>query len=358
MWLATRRRFLFILAIACLAAVHDVSAQGSANNTGTGGIHTIKGRIYLPNGRTLDRQIKVELQSSTQPTLSVYTDNNGAFSFNGLNPGSYTVVVDAGDAFEIAKEYFLIDKEVQTSTMPVPPIPKIQTAPIYLQPKRSNNEPLKNGVVNAKAAGVPKNALQRFEQGVKLSQSGKNDEAIKELKESIAIYPSFALPHIELGKIYIRLGKLTDAVEAFRAALVIDPSDFEAHLNCGIALLNLRQLDSARDELNQAVARDQNAVTPHFYLGLVYIQKRDLDNAQKELESAKQLAVTNDFPPVHKYLGGIYWQRARDKANETERKDLYKMAIDELEKYIKLLPTATDAEKIRATIVQLRLNMG
>ena len=134
MHFAALRCVLFFLVMSCIACSHIAFGQGSSNNTGNGGIHTIRGRIYLPNGRTLERTIKIELQSSTQPTQSVYTDNNGAFAFTGLNPGSYTVVVDAGESFDIAREYFLIDKEIQSSVR-FAPIPKILTSPIYLRPK-------------------------------------------------------------------------------------------------------------------------------------------------------------------------------------------------------------------------------
>ena len=356
MRLAARTCVLFVLAIVCIGSTRVVFGQGSSNNTGNGGIHSIRGRIYLPNGRALENSIKVELQSSTQPTASVYTDSNGAFAFMGLNPGSYTIVVNAGELFEIAREYFLIDQEVQIGAVRVTSIPKNLSSPIYLQAKRSVS--LKNEILNAKSAGVPKAALQRFEHALTLSQNGKNDEALKEFSEALTIYPSFALPHIEIGKIYIRLGKLNDAVDALRSAIKIDPSDFDARLNCGIALLNLRELDNALSELNQAAALNQTAVTPHFYLGIVFVQKHALDDAQKEMELAKQLAGTNDFPLIHKYLGGIYWQKGSALSKDTERRDLYKLAVDELEKYIKLLPAANDAAKIRETITQLRSKMG
>nr|MBA2734600.1 hypothetical protein [Acidobacteriota bacterium] len=45
----------------------------------------------------------------------------------------------------------------------------------------------------------------------------------------------------------------------------------------------------------------------------------------------------------HYYLGGIYWRKG-----DTKR------AGDELEKYLQLAPKAHDAERIRATIKELR----
>src|SRR5687768_14839162 len=105
------------------------SAQGRTNSTGTGGIHQIKGRIYLPDGRSPDLPMKVELQSYDVGTLSVETDRSGAYSFQGLAPGNYRVVVNAGDPFEPTRDSVTIEGELQTSTFRVPPIPKIIQVP-------------------------------------------------------------------------------------------------------------------------------------------------------------------------------------------------------------------------------------
>jgi regulator of sirC expression with transglutaminase-like and TPR domain len=61
------------------------------------------------------------------------------------------------------------------------------------------------------------------------------------------------------------------------------------------------------------------------------------------METAKQLKGDKEFPLVHRYLGGIYWKKKQ-----------YRMAADELETYVKLLPNAKDADQTRKTILELR----
>src|SRR5687767_14724850 len=108
MFSVIRKGFLISLALTCIASSLVVVGQRGS------GIHSIRGKIYLPNGRALETTVKIELLSSTHPTVIDYTDSSGAFAFLGLEAGSYTVVVDAGEQFEVARESFLIDKEVQT----------------------------------------------------------------------------------------------------------------------------------------------------------------------------------------------------------------------------------------------------
>jgi len=324
------------------AGQYNAYCQGTGvDSTGNGGLHTIQGRVYMPNGRTPDVQILVKLESLNQRSVSLFTDRNGGFSFRSLMAGNYTVVVEAGDNFLRATESFTIENEVQTTTIPVPPIPKVFNVPIYLQYKP--NSPLRNDIVNAKYASVPKDALEHCQKGLELTRAGKPQEAVKSFRLAIAVYPQFALPHTEIGKILLKEGKIDEAAEELRLAITIDPNDFDAKLNYGISLMGKRDMGDAEKELRAAADLNKTAVTPHYYLGLLFMQNRDLDGAQKEMETAKGLKGDKEFPLVHKYLGGIYWGKKQ-----------YQMAADELEKYIQLLPNAKDADQTRKTILDLR----
>ena len=104
-----------------------------------------------------------------------------------------------------------------------------------------------------------------------------------------------------------------------------------------------RDLNDAEKELRAAADLNKAAVTPHYYLGLLFLQNQNIDGAQKEMETAKLLKGDKDFPLVHRYLGGIYW-----------KKQQYRMAADELEIYVRLVPDAKDADQTRKTIRDLR----
>lgn len=334
--------FFAVMAISAGLSAHLTSyAQTRTNSTGTGGINQIRGRIFLPNGKASETPISVELQSTSYGTLNVQTDLSGSFSFGGLNPGTYTVVVNAGESFEIAREYITIDPEVQTSTFRVTPSPKTFTVPIYLQAKRGEIQ--KTGVINAKWAGVPRSVIERYERGLELAKENKAIEAATEFQKAIDMYPSFSPAHTALGKTLLMTGKLNEATRSFRAALRYDPLDFDAHLDLGIALLNLKQYNDAEPELVTAAYLNRSAVTPHYYLGIVFVMKNDLDIARKAFETAKELKGGKSLPSLHKYLGRIYMA-----------KNMNKEAIEEFETYIKLVPKAQDVEIIRKDISNLK----
>src|SRR6185436_18069031 len=107
------RKALNLLLLLVVSAVPSVIAQsgGGVDQTGTGGRHSIQGRIYFPSGRRSDVRVKVKLENFQSGELSVLSDPNGSFSFKGLDPGSYIVVVDAGEEYEIQREPVYIDTD-------------------------------------------------------------------------------------------------------------------------------------------------------------------------------------------------------------------------------------------------------
>ena len=112
-------RVLFAAALAALCCA-PAAAQTGVEDTGTGGNHTIQGRIVFPSGRRADVRLKVRLQSSQSGELSVFTDNNGSFAFRSLGAGTYTVVIEGGEDFQTVTESVYIEPEVVTMITGMP----------------------------------------------------------------------------------------------------------------------------------------------------------------------------------------------------------------------------------------------
>lgn len=346
--LIARRACFLLAAYFCLAlflpGADRVRAQsgGGTDATGTGGRHTIQGRIYFPSGQRSSVRVKVKLESYNSGELSVLSDPNGSFKFTGLNPGSYSVVVEAGDEYEVARETVYIDTD-GTNRVPgitLPPITRIYTVQVNLQYKRL--EAIKAGVVNAALAGIPSAARDLYKKALDSARSGDSKKAIGELQGALAIYPNFPLALNELGVQFLRLGQPDKAAQALAGAVKLAPEDFMPRLNYGFALLNQKKFAEAEEQFRVAVKRSNSVATPHLYLGMTLAMQRKLDEAEKEL----RMAITINAPemgPAHRYLGGIYMERRE-----------YKRAADELDVYLKLVPNAADASVTRQKIRELR----
>jgi Tfp pilus assembly protein PilF len=326
-----------------------VAAQGSGRDmTGTGGSSIITGKIFFPSGRRADGTIQVKLTSYTSSDISVLADSSGSFTFTSIAPGNYTVEVNAGKGYEIARERVTVDQELQPPRargadevgMVSVSTTRRYTVMINLLPKASENSS-KPGVINAALAEVPDDARALYEKALTLSQSGDTVKAIDNLRAAISIYPKFPLALNELGVQFLKAGDARRAVQPLRSATKLSPDAFPPKLNLGIALLETREFSEAEAQLREAL-KISSTPTAHMYLGLTLVGVKRYDEAQHELETAISTGGEN-LGQAHRYLGGLYMSQHRNKE-----------AADELEKYLHLDPKAPDAERVRGTIKELR----
>jgi tetratricopeptide (TPR) repeat protein len=319
--------------------------QGSGiSPTGTGGSNVIQGHVYFPSGRRAEN-VQVKLQSFGAGELSVMASSNGEFTFRALAPGRYTVVVDAGDEYQKAEESVFLDTDANISRSSGISVPASRqyTVIVQLQPNVKAKDDAKPSVVNVAAlAEIPEPARKLYEKGLDLARTGEPKKAIENLKSAVALYPNFSEALDELGVQYLKLGQSEKAAESLTAAIKLTPDAFRPNLNLGIALLELKRFDLAESQLKTAIQSNAASPAAHMYLGIALIGEKKSAEAQQELEMA---ASTNapEVAKAHYYLGGIYWGNRE-----------YGRAADELETYLKQIPKAPEAEKVRQTIKELR----
>lgn len=289
---------------------------------GTGGSHTIQGRIINPAGKLAETRIRITIEHTDAGTRSTVAGNDGTFLFSNLEGGTYRVTIDAGKEFETVHESVYIEESKVSYNLP-----------IYLRLKPEANPAM---------AGVPKSAVELFSKALEAAQKNDNDKAISLFGEAIKLHPDFALAHSELGMIYMRTNQLDKSIEEHKAAIKTLPDDAGVQLNYGIALTQKKDFAEAEKQLRRGLKKFDKSAQGHMYLGVALIALKKNDEAESELRQAVKLGG-DLMGAAHKYLGGIYWGKG----------DL-KRAADELEMYVKLVPKAPDAERIRGTIKELR----
>ena len=307
----------------------------------SGGISTIRGRVYFSDSATASKQrVKVRLTSTDMMDQTTVTDEDGSFVFNGLSAGHYTLIVDGGKEFDSDVEPVSIDRESSPGGRNI-------NLAINLKLKGTK------AAADAAFAKVPKAAQDSYSRGIEAAAKGDHKKAAEQFNGAIALYPEFPQALSELGVQYLKLGQPDKAAEALKKASELSPKDFATRLNYGIALSGKRNFSEAEIQLREALKLNSAAPTAHMYLGITLLSlSRDektkeffpdkYAEAQKELETAVS-SGRDEVAQAHRYLGGVYWGN----------KD-YKRAADEFEVYLKLVPKAADAEKIRGFIKDLR----
>src|SRR5215203_1964522 len=246
-------RLLFVI-LAILFLTPSAQAQGSGrSSTGTGGTHVIQGYVFFPSGRRAEGTIIVKLESLQYGELQVIPDSSGAFTFSALAPGSYTVVVNAGNEYDTSREGIFIDTDLNMSRTGarLPPTTRRYTVMVHLQPKFRAGVG-KPAVVNAALAAVPDKARKLYERGLEEARTENAAKAANTLKEAVTLYPNFPLALNELGVQYLKLRQVNKAIEVLREACKLNPDTAPARLNLGIALLEAKQFAQAEEHLREA----------------------------------------------------------------------------------------------------------
>ena len=327
-------RFLHLILTAALVASSALAAmaqapgssRGGGLSSGEGNI-SLQGRIHFPSGQTASgRTIRVSLESiSAFGSNSTATDQDGVFRFNGLTPGDYTVVVDAGPEFEKAREPVGIYSGTSG---------KIVQVTIQLQPKIDSSNPL--------FAGVPSNALNLYQKGMAAAKKNDSKAAVQSLSAAVAAHPNFAIALSDLATQYMMLKQWDKAGETYEALIKLKPNDPAAHLNYGIAAYNQKKMEDAERHFRKALELKSVGPTAHYYLGLILVSTKRFPEARTEFEAAIANGGEN-LALAHRYLGGLLMGAGKNQE-----------AADELEKYLKLDPKAPDADKIKSTVKDLR----
>lgn len=324
---------LVLVTFSFTAAAVTVCAQGQGLTPGSSrgltsgdGSNTIQGRVLFPPGQAgIPVKVNLESNGSSFGSWSAVTDQDGAFRFNAIRAGTYSVIVDAGSQYEKAREPITLDPESNG---------RVAQVVVELH--------LKVDAANPAFAGVPQNALSLYQKGTAAVAKGDNKAAAEFFSQAVTAHPAFAIALSDLAFQYMKLNQMEKAGEAYEALLKLKPNDATAHLNLGIVMFNKKKFEDAEMHLRKALELNSAGPTGHYYLGLTLISLKHYQEALKEFETTVANGGEN-LALAHKYLGGLYMSTHKNKE-----------AADELEKYLKLDPKAPDADRIKGTIKELR----
>lgn len=337
----TRRLFFLGAIFVCSAALTMGQIPGGlteTTNTRLGGNNYIVGTVYSPDGAPIRMRMRIKLTSPEWGEILATTDDGGRFVFSGVGSGLYTVVIDR------EKEYEPVFQEVQvTRNRSNPP----ETYTVMIRLRAVEEKKTKNGpaVISAANAGVPKAALDHYDKASKLAQGKDYQGAIKELKLAVSEYPRFVSAHNQIGVLYLRLNEADHAEEAFKAALKINPEAYEPLLNRGISLYRLGKFKDAETMFRKTLKVKPDSSVSYYFLGRTFNKLGRNDDAETAFLTCLKMSP-NEFNEAHRLLAAIYLDRGS-----------LQRVVEELETYLKLVPTAPDADNLRKVIEQSKRSL-
>jgi Flp pilus assembly protein TadD len=177
-------------------------------------------------------------------------------------------------------------------------------------------------------------AKQLFCQARVAIDEGKNQEAIAALNKAISLDPRAGHMYNALGVAYEKANDNARAVESFKRSAQLAPQWAFPRLHLGIQYYNHQKFDEAESEFQAAISLNPRDPIDRWWLVRIYRERGRYSDAEKA--ALELIRIAPDFASVHVELGLTH-----------EATHEYSKAAGELETYLRLAPTATDAAIIQ-----------
>ena len=303
----------------------DVQAQ--TENSARTRYFNIEGQVSFPDGKPA-ANVQVKIRGTLGVNLETTANDAGRFEFKDLPGGTYQL-----EARSVQNPNFASDI-IQMNTFSTATNSVNVNFSLYNKQVSNRNKP---GVISAADAGqkVPKNARKAFEEGLKFRSENKPDLALASFSRAIDLYPDYYQALTARGDSNLAKLQLSEAAVDFDRALKSNPNYAAALRGTGYCKLLKRELPEAAQFFDKAVAADPGNARSFLLLGMANFEMNRRVEAAKSLRQALSIDAVQSAR-AHLYLANIYSYQQQ-----------YQQAADEIDAYLKLVPTDSDAAKLQ-----------
>lgn len=160
-------------------------------------------------------------------------------------------------------------------------------------------------------------ARLRLELGAAYLQDGQPQVALDELKQAIAIDPSYADAFNLRGLTYLRMNNPALAADSFARAVVIDPRDANAAHNLGLLRCQLSQYAEADRLFRQASTHSDYAAQPRNWVAQALCHASAGKPLLAEASLARALSLDAAEPTAGYHLARLLFERGEAQAART-----------------------------------------
>lgn len=306
---------------------HFVKAEGA-----------ISGSVFLEaNGRPAS-QVSVRLGSHSAGGFQrVLTNYEGQFEVQGLNPGTYEIVVEE-PGYEPARIMTRLEGALAKVVL-------------RLKPSRAAQVPHNEYAVSVRELKIPGKAQSEYEKGLQCIAKKDVAGSLNHFQKATQAFPDYYEAYYRIGAAEIELGKDDEAMQAFEKSEDLSGGRY-AWASFGIGYLLARQGKprEAEKALRWGLDVDGSAPNAYVVLGVVLLKLNRPDEAEKSAREA--LLRKPDFAAAYLVLADVEASRQNCRGQ-----------IQNLDAYLKLEPTGAVSAHVRrareeALKVLLQTNAG
>ena len=295
---------------------------------------------YVNGGAPVDHAL-VRLQSFRGGVVSeITTDRTGKFSFTGLVPDQYTVIVRL-PGFREEQQH--VDLDTANSQYVMVQLSADTSAPA-VSPRGSTR------TVNANASPE---AQAEFDRGRTELIDNKNiNRSIPHLEKAVELSPNFLEAQLLLGTAYVEKHELDKAERMLLRAIEINPKVAEPQIALGEVYRQQKRYQDAERILTSVIKPGEGSAPAHLTLARVYwdlgLSAKDPQGGRSELEKSWQeinmaMRLNPNLPEAHLLAGNLLFKAHRAKD-----------ALPEYETYLRLDPDGEFAAQTKDLVQKIR----
>ena len=144
--------------------------------------------------------------------------------------------------------------------------------------------------------------------------------AEREFRRAIKLNPSYATAHQWYGELLSNLGRHDEAVDQIKQAHELDPLSLIINTMYGYILLLAGQDELALEQLRKTIEMDPNFAHAHWEAGIAYVRTGAFAEAIPEFQRATSLS-----PDINSYKGGLGHAYGRAGKNAEARELLHEL---------------------------------
>jgi tetratricopeptide repeat protein len=342
---------------------------------------SLDGRIYLTGNVMLDDgtpppdSVTIERVCNGAPRAQGYTDQRGRFSFQvGQTAG---VVQDASE--EASGMPGTSHAPAGGASLGPPqgqkPLPSdmqlagcdlravlsgFRSDTLNLGGRRFMDDPNVGTIVLHRLAGVegtavsmtslqaPKEARRAYDKGLQDVRKSKPEEAAREFRKAVDIYPNYATAWYELGRVQVENEESAQARQSFAHAMAADAKFISPYPPLAELEAKAKKWDELAETTSKLLKLDAvDYPMAYLYNATANLNLGQLDAAEKSALAGEKLDTPHRYPKMEQVLATIL-----------ARKKDYAGAAAHLRTYLLLAPDAEDAARLKKDLAEMQRLSG
>ena len=153
-------------------------------------------------------------------------------------------------------------------------------------------------------SGNPQKAIEAFTKAIKLNPTyekfyvfrgntygelGNNKQAIKDIAKAVKLNPKYVKAYVSRGNAYARSGNYQQAVKNYSMAVKLNPKHEEAYCYRGVAYGALGKEQQALEDFSRAIKLNPEYEKAYFYRGLAYAESESYHKALEDFNKVVEL---------------------------------------------------------------------